>query len=165
MIRAMSQATSSEDALASVRPVITPANLADLAEWTEMRAQLWPEMSEPEQGEELQELLDKDRYCGWIARLEGRPVGFAEASLRPYANGCEGRPVPFLEGVWVDPLERNQGIGQALIQAIEAWAVALGYEELGSDVDIANLISQAAHQAWGFDEQETVVYYRRRLKP
>lgn len=129
-----------------------------------MRAQLWPEMSEPEQGVELEELLGQDRYCGWIARIGGQPVGFAEASLRPYANGCDGRPVPFLEGVWVSPGQRNSGIGKALVSAIEAWAMALGYRELGSDVDIANLISQAAHQAWGFDERETVVYYRRRLK-
>ncbi len=163
MIRAMVHPDTVSDAERRLVPDISPASLADLAEWTEMRTQLWPDMSEPEQGVELKELLDQERYCGWIAKIEGRPVGFAEASLRPYANGCDGRPVPFLEGVWVCPDQRNQGIGHALVQAIESWALALGFTELGSDVDIANLISQAAHQAWGFDERETVVYYRRRL--
>ncbi|MEQ8655495.1 MAG: GNAT family N-acetyltransferase [Kiloniellales bacterium] len=160
----MAHPSTLADAEEQPKPIVSPASLADLAEWTEMRAQLWPEMSEPEQGMELEELLEQDRYCGWIARLDGKPVGFAEASLRPYANGCEGRPVPFLEGVWVPPDRRNSGIGKALVRAVEAWAIALGYSELGSDVDIANLISQAAHQAWGFDERETVVYYRRRLQ-
>ncbi len=142
---------------------IAAAEREDLALWIEMRSQLWPEMSEEELGAELAELLEQEGYCGWIARLHDQVVGFAEASLRPYANGCEGRPVPFLEGVWVEPKERSKGIGGALVRAVEAWALGRGYDELGSDVDIANLISQAAHQAWGFEERETVVYYRRKL--
>ncbi len=164
MIRAMVHSSTLPDAEQRQLPVISSASLTDLGEWTEMRMQLWPDMSEPEQVKELKELLGQDRYCGWIARIDGQPVGFAEASLRPYANGCEGRPVPFLEGVWVSPTLRNSGIGKALVRAIEAWALELGFDEMGSDVDIANLISQAAHQAWGFDESETVVYYRRRLR-
>ena len=143
---------------------ISPAGPGDLALWVSLRCNLWPDMSEEALGAELNDLTLQDRsYRGWIARLGTRPVGFAEASLRPYANGCDSRPVPFLEGVWVLPDERNRGIGQALVKAIAAWALDAGYHELGSDVDIANLISQAAHQAWGFEERETVVYYRRKL--
>lgn len=143
--------------------VIADAGPTDLADWLELRSYLFSDMSEEQQRAELEGFLELEGYHGWIARIDGQAVGFAEASLRPYANGCEGHPVPFLEGIWVNPPHRSRGIGRALIAAIERWALDQGFRELGSDVDIANLISQAAHRSWGFEERETVVYYRRRL--
>jgi len=143
--------------------VIADAGPDDLRDWLEMRSWLFSDMTEEAQREELESFLALEGYHGWIARIDGKAVGFAEASLRPYANGCEGHPVPFLEGVWVNPEHRHQGVGRRLIAAIETWALAKGFREIGSDVDIANLISQAAHKSWGFEERETVVYFRRRL--
>lgn len=142
---------------------ITLAARDDLEDWVWLRSQLFPDLSEAEQRAELETFLSLQEYHGWIARADGRAVGFAEASIRPYANGCESQPVPFLEGVYVEPAQRQRGIGGHLVAAIVAWARGQGYSELGSDVDIANLISQAAHRSWGFEERETVVYYRRRL--
>ncbi|GAB5468199.1 MAG: cryptic aminoglycoside N-acetyltransferase AAC(6')-Iy/Iaa [Rhodospirillales bacterium] len=145
--------------------LVSVADRDDLEDLVRLRSRLFPEMSDAEQEAELEEFLPGPNYRFWLARLDGRTVGYAEASLRPYANGCDSRPVPFLEGVWVDPTCRSRHIGQALVAAIEAWAIERGFHELGSDVDISNLISQAAHQAWGFEERETVVYYRRLLSP
>ncbi len=145
--------------------VITGAAAHDLEDWVAMRCQLWPDLSESQQRSELEDLMARHGYRGWIAREDGKAAGFAEACIRPYANGCDSTPVPFLEGVWVEPALRHLGIGARLVGQVEAWAAAQGFSELGSDVDIANLISQAAHQAWGFEERETVVYYRRRLCP
>ena len=51
-----------------------------------------------------------------------------------------------------------------MIQHIEAFFVALGYREIGSDVLTDNLGSQAAHVAWAFTETERVVYYRKDLQ-
>lgn len=44
-------------------------------------------------------------------------MGFVEASLRPYAEGCDTRPVGYLEGGYVAPEWRGQGIGRALVEA------------------------------------------------
>ncbi len=57
MIRAMSQPLSVRDARRSVAIEISTASLADLEEWTAMRTQIWPDMSVPEQGVELTDLL------------------------------------------------------------------------------------------------------------
>jgi len=69
----------------------------------------------------------------------------------------------FLEGIWVRPKFRRQGIGARLIRHIEAFLVSQGFRELGSDTQIDNLESQIAHRAWGFSETERVVYFRKDL--
>jgi aminoglycoside 6'-N-acetyltransferase I len=84
-------------------------------------------------------------------------------ALRKYANGCDSRPVPFLEGIWVDAAFRRRGIGARLIEHIEAFVAARGFREVGSDTPLDNRASQAAHRAWGFCETERVVYFRKLL--
>jgi aminoglycoside 6'-N-acetyltransferase I len=91
------------------------------------------------------------------------PLGFAEVALRPYANGCDSQPVAFLEGIWVAEPERGRGVGAALIRHIEAFLLARGYRELGSDTPLTNLTSQNAHRRWGFTETERVLYFRKLL--
>ncbi len=86
-------------------------------------------------------------------------------AIRAYANGCESQPVPFLEGIWVNAQFRRQGIGAGLIKHIEAFLLARGFWELGSDTPIDNDSSQAAHLGWEFSETERVIYFRKTLKP
>ena len=41
-------------------------------------------------------ILDGRKRKGWSALLPDQsPVGFAEISIRDYANGCGAQPVPF----------------------------------------------------------------------
>ncbi len=99
----------------------------------------------------------------WTASRDGRVCGWAEMSLRPYANGCDGRPVAFLEAIWVAPEARRTGVGRALVDHLGAVARGAALDELGSDALIDNHVSHAAHRAWGFDETERVVCFRRAL--
>jgi aminoglycoside 6'-N-acetyltransferase I len=78
---------------------------------------------------------------------------------------CNTKPVGFLEGIWVKPKFRRQGIGAQLIKKAEALLVECGFRELGSDTPINNRDSQEAHLAWGFSETERVVYFRKALAP
>lgn len=128
-----------------------------------MRAALWPEAGEAEHLAELQALAGDSRFRGWLALAAGTPVGFAEACLRPFANGCESRPVVFLEGIWVAAAHRHGGVARALLGAVEGWARELGLGEIGSDADTANHASHAWHELSGFEEMERVVCYRKRL--
>ena len=58
---------------------------------------------------------------------------------------------------------RRSGVGKALLDRIEAWAQGRGFKELCSDALLSNVVSHAAHAAWGFEETERVVYFRKPL--
>jgi aminoglycoside 6'-N-acetyltransferase I len=136
----------------------------DIARWAQMRCALWPSDSADAHAEGAATILRNHDGGAFVAEMgKGIAAGFAELALRPYANGCDSQPVPFLEGIWVKPDFRRRGIGRALIGHVEAFAVARGFREIGSDTEIANQASQEAHAAWGFSETERVVYFRKLL--
>jgi aminoglycoside 6'-N-acetyltransferase I len=136
----------------------------DRSAWAEMRAALWPEETAEEHACGIDELLRSERVWGFIAEVDGTSAGFAELAIRDYANGCVGRPVPFLEGIFVRREFRRRGIGARLIAHVEEFAAARGFAEIGSDTEIANGASHAAHRSWGFVETERVVYFRKVLR-
>jgi aminoglycoside 6'-N-acetyltransferase I len=139
-------------------------NTSDLAAWAGMRAVLWPEATPESHAREIEQILGSDDTWGFIAETaDGAPAGFAELSIRKFANGCETQPVPFLEGIWVEPPLRRQGIGRLLLEHVEAFAAARGFREIGSDALLDNKASHAAHRGWGFSETERVVYFRKAL--
>ena len=95
---------------------------------------------------------------------DGSPIAFVEASKRAdYVNGTNSSPVAFLEGLYVEPASRRQGVARALVAAVEAWALAQGCTELASDSPLENTAAHAAHRALGFAETERVVYFCRAL--
>src|SRR5207244_3391878 len=65
-------------------------------------------------------------------------VGLAELSIRPYAEGCQGDRVAYLEGWFVVPGARGRGVGRALIAAAEDWGRAQGCREFASDAEPDN---------------------------
>jgi len=141
--------------------VIKQATLADRKPWAAMRFELWPDAGVDEHAADLAKWLKRRRFRAWIAREGGLPVGFAEAYVRDFANGCDGRPVAFLEGIWVKKAFRRQGIGKELVKRVEQWARAQGLKELGSDAYLRDRRSHRSHRAWGFSETERVVYFRK----
>ena len=89
--------------------------------------------------------------------------GFISLSLRPWAEGCESTPVPYIEGWWVEPELRQHGVGRALMAAAEQWCRSNGYLELGSDVEVENDVSLQAHQSLGFEQTVRLQFFRRRF--
>jgi len=143
---------------------IRRCDAADLAEWARLRQALWPDGSVEEQADEIAAALPDGILRGYLAIGEDeRTVGFAEVSIRRYANGSTQSPVPFLEGIWIVPEQRQHGIGGLLIERISADCAAEGFVELCSDAEIDNLVSHHAHESWGFAETERVVYFRKPL--
>ncbi len=139
---------------------IRPYRASDRNEWHRMRTALWPEQTEADMN-------------AWLARADAtifvaeeghaRLRGFAEVAERPYANGCDTSPVAYLEGWYVDPAARRQGVGTALVRAVESWARSRGHRELASDTGLDNPVSQGAHERLGFTETERLVLYRKAL--
>jgi aminoglycoside 6'-N-acetyltransferase I len=135
-----------------------------LAAWQRMRQALWPEMTEEENLSETDAMLvDDSRFFVRIAmNTEDGPAGFAEASLRrDYVNGCVTSPVVFLEGIYVEPLARRQGVARSLVDAVGAWGREMGYREMASDALLENNDSHAMHRGLGFEETERVVCFRK----
>ena len=62
-----------------------------------------------------------------------------------------------------NPQFRRQGIGRALIDAAEEWAIHQGCTEIGSDAEIDNDVSHAAHLRSGFQETGRVRTFRKKL--
>jgi aminoglycoside 6'-N-acetyltransferase I len=126
---------------------------------------LWPEVDPGQLRAEIDAMAGPGvgGRRGWIAEAGDRAVGFAELGLRPYANGCDSQPVGFLEAIWVAPDWRGRGVARALLAAVEAAVRAEGLREIGSDALIGNTESLAAHAAWGFEEVERVVCFRKAL--
>ena len=87
-----------------------------------------------------------------------------DSSAAEHAEGCDAsQPVGYLEGWYVDPAYRRQGVGAQLLAEAEAWARTQGCREMASDTWPENLISQRVHQALGFEETGRSVNYRKHL--
>jgi aminoglycoside 6'-N-acetyltransferase I len=131
-----------------------------------MRQALWP--SDPgEHAEEIASFFAGDRRDPAEVLLaiddSGRAIGFAEVSIRQYAEGCVSDRVAYLEGWFVEEGQRRKGVGAALVAAVEAWGRAQGCPELASDTGIDNTVSTAAHRSLGFSEVERIVCFRKVL--
>ncbi|MFK0380123.1 aminoglycoside 6'-N-acetyltransferase [Pandoraea sp. NPDC090278] len=140
----------------------------DATSWRSLREKLWPQASPEEHDQETKDILSQpERHLVLIAKsAAGDAVGFAEASIRhDYVNGCDTSPVVFLEGIYVVPLTRRNGVAQALCASVEQWGMSHGCVEFASDTDINNTDAQTIHQALGFTEIERVVVYKKRCKP
>lgn len=143
--------------------LVRPSDHSDIQSWAEMRFRLWPSATVREHLLELQQSLELPTFKGWVAIDGDRYLGFAEASIRPFANGCDSRPVVFFEGVWIDERHRKSGLGRKFVEAVEAWARSLGIGEVGSDAELQNTLSHLCHLKWGFEETERVIYFRKKL--
>lgn len=145
---------------------IARAIAEDAADWTAMRTALWPSGASGAHAADIAELLvDPGETINLIARdTEGGALGFAEAALRrDYVNGCKTSPVAFLEGIFVTPEARGQGVARALVGAVEDWAREQGCTEFASDAALENSVSHDMHRALGFDETQRVVFFKKVL--
>jgi len=138
----------------------------EASDWERMRQKLWPS---PTAGHarEIAAFFHGDRSDPaevLVAVGEGGElIGFAETTIRSHVEGCRPGRVAYLEGWFVEEGHRGQGVGAALMQAVEEWGQAQGCTELGSDTELANARGAAAHRALGFTEVERIVCLRKSL--
>jgi aminoglycoside 6'-N-acetyltransferase I len=146
---------------------IRAMNPADAPAWLRLRCALWPEGSETEHREEIARFFagEAPEPLGVLLAEDGpgRPVGFAELSIRGHAEGCRSDRVAYLEGWFVAPEARRRGVGRALIAAAEEWGRSQRCREFASDAEPDNEISAAAHGALGFSEVGLVRCFRKDL--
>jgi aminoglycoside 6'-N-acetyltransferase I len=145
---------------------VRPAIPTDAADWLRMRNALWPDDGDDHAREIEQFFAGRLRMPLAILLAiddEDRVVGFAELSIRSYAEDCVTDRVAYLEGWYVAPEFRRRGVGKALIVASEEWGRSQGCREFGSDAVIDNATSAAAHLALGFEETVQLRCFRKVL--
>ena len=144
---------------------VRAAEERDAPPWLRMRRALWPD----ENGDHEREI--RAYFAGGpsqplavlVAEDQGSLVGFAELSIRSCADGCRTNRVAYLEGWFVETEARLQGIGRALVAAAEDWGRSQGCREFGSDTQMGNDGSAAAHHALGFEEVGAIRCFRKDL--
>jgi aminoglycoside 6'-N-acetyltransferase I len=150
--------------------LIRPARPADAPALAALCFALWPDSPLAEHAQEVEaKLAGQARstlplVCFTAEAQDGTLIGFVETGLRSHADGCDpAQPVGFLEGWYVAPDFRRQGIGRRLVAAAEAWARSQGCVEMASDTWIDHDLSQRAHAALGFEAIDRCVHFRKLL--
>lgn len=150
--------------------VVRPATRADRDAWLALRERLWPtpEGAPSDHPGEVDAFFAGDARVAAVVLLaaapsDGPPIGFAELSIRACVEGCSTDRVAYLEGWYVEPAWRRRGVGAALVRAAEDWARTAGCTEMGSDVELDNAVSLAAHARLGFEEACRAVLLRKDL--
>jgi aminoglycoside 6'-N-acetyltransferase I len=148
------------------RPRIREAQRDDEVSWLHLRRSLWPHCSDYKHHLEMGQLLKSDGVVLLAENGQGKLIGFAEVSLRQeHVDGASISPVPYLEAWFVEASFRKQGVGRALMAAVERWAVSRGYTELASDAEIENSESIRLHKQLGFAEIDRIVTFLKMLPP
>ncbi len=125
----------------------------DIPSWIEMRADLWPDCPLQKHTEEINEQLNSPQTLqGFILLKNYQPVGFIEAAIHQNAHNTYGR-AGYIEGWFIKEEFRLNGHGKQLVQAVEQWSIALGCEQIASDVEDFNVGSFFAHTKLGYIEQ------------
>ncbi len=145
-------------------PLIRPVTPADAYEWLRMRQLLWPSDQPQVHLREMEDLKTQSEASVFVAqRPHSGLCGFLEAGTRPYADGCDTRPVGYIEGWFVDADSRRRGVGRALVAAAEAWARSIGLHEMASDTYLTNQDGLVAHLSLGYKETERLIHFAKTL--
>ena len=123
------------------------ATAADLKSWVDMRHELWGGDLGQLETEAHGILSSPTEYCLLATKGSGEYIGFIEVSLRHTEHHTYG----YIEGWYVAPAHRKQGIGTALIDQAEQWLLHNLVEAIFSDTDQASYpVSLPAHAHSGY---------------
>ena len=143
---------------------VRPLRETDLNDWFRLRKMLWDATSDDDHKSEMMDILDHpDSQLVLFADAGGKLVGFLEASIRPFVEDCDTDHVGYLEGWFVEPELRQNGVGRQLVKQAELWAKEKGCSEMASDAELGNEMSLAAHLNLGYKETSRLVHLRKEL--
>lgn len=130
-----------------------------------MRSALWPHCTPERHVTEMRDYASRNgSFATFVAIQSGVEFcGFIEVSLRSSAEGCTSRPVGYVEGIFVWPAFRRQGVGRQLVTATQNWAASHGCVELASDCHADNEASIRFHRQLGFDIARQLIHFRRTI--
>ncbi len=86
----------------------------------------------------------------WIAYVDNKPAGLLNA-FKGYST-FKARPLMNVHDIAVVAAYRGQGVGQALLDALEKHAMEMGCCKLTLEVLSGNHIAQRSYQHFGFEQ-------------
>lgn len=139
---------------------IRRAGRQDMGTVSALVRELWPNHEPDELEAEFARQLDREDAAVFLCLSGGRAVGFAQVSLRrDYVEGTDGRPVGYLEGIYVQPPYRRHGLARALLEDGREFARQHGCKQFASDCELDNEGSIAFHLSCGFAEANRIVCF------
>ncbi|TYS53714.1 GNAT family N-acetyltransferase [Sutcliffiella horikoshii] len=141
------------------------ASNSDLAHYTEMALDLWPESTEEELHESFHEIMASSRDKILFYRIGTEFVSFIHLSIRvDYVEGTESSPTGYIEGVYVKPEHRRKGYSGKLLEVGEQWLIKKGCKQIGSDIYLDNHVSYDFHIGMGFKEASRLIAFIKDIK-
>jgi aminoglycoside 6'-N-acetyltransferase I len=133
------------------------SNQEDFNDWLDLALQLWPDCAIAD----LIGVIQSPRQVGFLVRTENKQaIALMNLSLRyDYVPDATKSPVAYVEGIYVKAEYRKQGVGNALIQYAEQWALEQGCTQLALDALLDNPASHEFYAKVGFREVERVVFF------
>jgi len=139
---------------------IEEINKDNFNEWLSMALALWPDNEENELMDEFHKMLSSKKEQAFIYKLDDVYIGFINLSIRnDYVEGSNSTPVGYVEGIYVKPEYRNNGIAKELITKGEEWVKAKGCTQMGSDIEVDNDISYKFHKKVGFKVANRIICF------
>lgn len=88
----------------------------------------------------------------FVAVTEGRTVGFISGELRQGSPTFLPKAWASVDDVFVEPGQRNRGMGHALLQSVKAWAKERDADGISLQVAAANARGRKFYDDLGFRE-------------
>lgn len=143
---------------------IVEANQGRVHELTSMALALWPDNNSKELQEEFAELLESEKDKLFLCVNGQDSVAFIHLSIRSdYVEGSSSSPVGYVEGIYVKPEFRRQGISKRLVQAGEQWCRSMGCTQMASDIEQHNTASYDFHLSIGFTEANRIIAFIKEI--
>lgn len=125
---------------------------------------LWDDITD----KEIEDLLNSHsdgKDIIFISIDNGHVVGFLNTSVRTdYVEGSSTDKTGYIEGIYVKEKYRNQKIAKTLINESINYFNSLNITEIGSDIDINNMVSKEFHEKIGFIEMSRNIHYLLKIK-
>ena len=131
---------------------------------TEMTLELWPECDYSDERKQWEQINNSgDHFCA-VAKYRSNDAGFIHISIRnDYVEGTDTNKTAYLEALYVRAAYRKKLIASALLKKGEEWVMSKGLNQLASDTELHNTISQHFHSQSGFEEKNRIVCYIKKL--
>ena len=144
--------------------VYRKADINDLPALLELSCRLWPHHTADEMLTEYRKGIANSEAAFFLAYAGETPIGFAQCQLRhDYVEGTSSSPVGYLEGIYVLPDHRHEGVAKQLLKECERWAKSKGCSEFASDCELTNTESLQFHLNVGFEEANRIICFTKQI--